>query len=84
MIVQRSDLFGTIVRTAEPYQEWPEKKDCSIGCKIISYIQEIIIWFFFTVIDIFLPLDRHKEEIALPCIMALPEFIIDELIIRFD
>jgi hypothetical protein len=51
--------------------------DCIIGCKIISYIQEIIIWFFFTVIGIFLPLHRHEEEIALPCIMALPEFIID-------
>jgi hypothetical protein len=43
----------------------------------ISYIQEIFYWFFFMVISIFLPLRYHEEEIALHCILALPDFIID-------
>jgi hypothetical protein len=55
----------------------PEKKDCSIGCKIISYIQENIIGSSLRSSIFFLPLHRYEEEIALPCIMALPEFIID-------
>jgi hypothetical protein len=55
----------------------PEKKRFFHRILDISYIQEIFYWFFFMVISIFLPLRYHEEEIALHCILALPDFIID-------